>query len=386
MSCSTDKLQHILALLSELIEGDLTPQEVRSLTIPIDYSSELDKLGIIYEPIKSANEVKIDLDQEDFYIRKTKQDFLKTCHNHVDISSSTHDLLFKKPILILEQELIYQISHANENPIFFKNVLLSFEALNIFKNIIADFDDVNRQEVILLSSSKGKTVISYDSTNRYKFQNFFDDDSGDFIANHTELVKKAHDDSFILFLKDSIISADKYCFFEILSNMSNILNSANRNLELYKKKFDFEEFEKGLTESKQDFFNSYTKFQSEILSKINSLPIQFGIYIYLLNRFSDQLYPLAAISLLILIWGGFYIATLINIENDLGYLEEDFKSTFHRILHKSGLADEDLDNYRKQILTNSRKQIKRISRYKWLNIFLLSFLFFISCYLIYCLI
>lgn len=373
------QLQEIVNYLSDLSKNDLTQAEIRELTISDTYKSKIERLGVEITSGKD-NTIIINLDQSDFYIRKNKKDFLKTCGGHI----AEKKLEFKKSILLIEEKLIYLKDDADNNLSFFQNVLSSFELLDIFKKYVADFDDYANSKLILLSPTKGKLELTYEDAHRYKAKSFFEDEKNNFQQIVDSLKEKIRiNPDFPDFVKDSFIENNKNCFFDALSDIDNILITAKRNHELHIKKFDFKEFEKGLSESKQDFFKSYTKFQSEILSKINALPIQFGIYIYLLNKFSDALYPLIATLLLIIIWGGFYIRTLQNLQDDLIDLEKDFDTTFARIMQQSGISSDDVDAYKKQIKNSSKKQIKRIYIYKWLNICLLVFLLGVSCYLAY---
>lgn len=356
------RTEQVLNSLYELQNKDLKQSEKLKLSFPNseDIRSCLDNLNIEYEKLDSENQLQIDLDQEDFYIRKSAEHFLQTCHNQTDISASS----FKKDIIIVDKKIIYSKDNlVEDNPLFFQNVLCSFELITLFKSCLVDFNDVTKQKFTFLSHKTGKIDISYEYQSRIEAIKFFESNSG-FIKIVKNIKDKIENDrSFINFFKDAFIENATNCFFKSLEKIERICAIADRNFQLYKSKFDFNEFEKGLHEAKENYFNTYFKFQSEMLSKIGSLPIQFGIYIFLLTRFSEELLGTIATAVLLTGWGVFSISTIQNLKKDLKDIELDFLNSLKRIKAGSGLSDEDLADHKKLILDKSKSSIRRIAHF-----------------------
>ncbi len=370
--------QQIIDSLLELKSQDLTSTDKRKLTIIDNEENKLilNEINIEYGEINNNGKdlIEIDLDQNDFYIRKTKEHFLQTCHNCVEMDT----LKFRRSILLIDDKISYSKETEAENiPVFFKNVLFSFELLNLFKKKIADFDNVLEQKFILLSPTAGKAEVSYVDSTRIEIQKFFDNVSNDLgISIRTLKYKIKNDSSFISFFKDSFIEKNESCFFNSLLKIKDILNVAERNFELYQKKFDFNEFEKGLQGAKEDYFKKHFEFQSGVLSNINSFPIQFGIYIFLLARFSDNPLGLVIMILLLFGWSFFSIKTIGNLETDINNLHKDFDTSLIRIKEKSGLKNDEFTKYQNTVKDTSDRSLDRLKWFKWLY-YVFSFVLFV---------
>lgn len=369
-------LQKVLDCLREFRNNDLLPSCKYKLRVKNSKknSTNLDNLGISYEETNSQTVLQIDLDQDNFYIRKSAEHFLQTCRNQIDDLAS----YFRKDVMILDKNIIYIKGEPIENnPLFFRNTLCSFSLLELLRSNVVDFDDVVNQKLILLSQKTGKIELSYKDQFIVRALILLEGDN-DFIEVTKKLKNKIEADAaFIGFFKDAFIENATVSFFESLEKIDRVHAIAERNFQLYKNKFDFKKFEKGLHEAKESYFNTYFNFQSEMLSKINALPIQFGIYIFLLYRFSENILGVATIIILMLGWSFFSVATIVNLEKDLESLKEDFLNSLKRIKARSGFNDADLKEYKCLVLDKSKNSIKRVKQFKYIVIlFTCSFLIF----------
>lgn len=134
---------------------------------------------------------------------------------------------------------------------------------------------------------------------------------------------------YVAFFRDNIIKNveekkeldDR--FFYLLSKLGLIIEKTDREYKLFLHKFSFEEFHSKLEEEKDKYFKSLQDSLSDFLSKINSLPIQFGVYIYLLFRFEKEIYPLLIVSTIIIIWSLFSYFSISTMKKSIkNYLKD----------------------------------------------------------------
>jgi hypothetical protein len=172
------------------------------------------------------------------------------------------------------------------------------------------------------------------------------------------------------FFKESLIEYAKAIpeenlrFVKLLINIKHIIESASRNFELYKNNFSFAEFKKQLNEDKEKYLKDYQSNLSDFLSKIASMPIQFGVYIYLMVRFSEELLPITATAILVLSWSLFKIMTVNRILENVVYLKSKFQRDLGALVEKSGIDESEVESDRVQVLEKFSKSISLIKGYR----------------------
>jgi len=126
--------------------------------------------------------------------------------------------------------------------------------------------------------------------------------------------------------------------------------------------FSFAEFKKQLNEDKEKYLKDYQSNLSDFLSKISSMPIQFGVYIYLMVRFSEELLPITATAILVLAWSFFKIMTVNRILENVVYLKSKFQRDLGALVEKSGIDKVESD--RVQVVEKFSKSISLIKGYR----------------------
>ena len=218
---------------------------------------------------------------------------------------------------------------------------------------IASYNDEAFNRLIFLSNKHGRLHIT---SNNEWVEDFYDSDN-DLKRQYQELEKKINaSKDYEDFFKESLIEYAKAIpeenlrFVKTLKNIKHIIESASRNYELYKHNFSFAEFKKELDEDKEKYLKDYQSSLSDFLSKIASMPIQFGVYIYLMVRFGNELLPISATAILILVWSCFKVMTVNRILENVEYLKSKFQNDLKVLIQKSGIDKAELESDESQVV------------------------------------
>ncbi|NOQ93549.1 MAG: hypothetical protein GQ547_02810 [Methylophaga sp.] len=264
---------------------------------------------------------------------------------------------FDKPILIFEEQLIYQ-KNASNNPVFFENILHwhKFKSL-IIDNEISSYDDELSNRLIFLSECMGKVEVGY----ARETSSFFDKentlkDQFTAIKNSLENNKEFSGffrDNFLKIAQD--IDNIELRYTNSLSSISRIYESSKREFELYKNKFSFDIFKAELDKETESYLKEYQADLSSFLLNVGALPIQFGVYIYLITKFETQVFPLVAVLTLILIWSLFSLFSIKQILDNVKYIKGSVEIHFDSLIANSGLINDEIEPDKKLILKRFSK-------------------------------
>lgn len=337
----------------------------------------LEECGIKYE--EQAEGILIDLAVQAFKTFKNKASAVKYL--------GSND--FSIDIVVIEKatdgkNIVYQ-NNSSESK-FFENILYvhKFKELFIDDNIASYHDELSNK-IIFLSAKLGRLDVGYKQD---AVEEFYDQDH-DLESQFNEIKSKITKDSqYKDFFRESFIEFSRNLpdesarFIQSLAKIRHITEYASRNYELYKHNFSFAEFKRQLDADKKEYLKEYQSNLSDFLLKIASMPIQFGVYIFLVSRFSKEFSQALTITVLIITWSWFtvYLANLIS--ENIKYLKEKFMAEFARMLQQSGIDKAEVDKDRKQIVSRFDKIISLINCYRMIVIiFSLCAIFF--CWLLY---
>lgn len=318
----TETIKELVDLLASCT--DLATNELTFLSSDLNNQKTLlTKLHIQYDEL--AEGISIKLANQAISIYKTKADCIKHFQGDID-----------KEVIVIKDEIIYDKS-TNCN-IFFENLIYSQKIKKLIedKEVISFNDKVNKK-YFLLSEKNGKIEVGYKNKPLEFYENSYN-------------LKKLHDSmesnlskEYIAFFRDNIIKTveekkevdDR--FFYLLSKLELIIEKTDREYKLFLNKFSFDEFNSKLEEERDKYFKTLQDSLSDFLSKVNSLPIQFGVYIYLLFRFEKEIYPLFIASTIIIIWSLFSFFSILTIKKSIANLAYRFENVFKKIAKKSGI-------------------------------------------------
>lgn len=361
--------------LYELITHLKSCKDISSDSLKIR-SSDLDesilkKFNIVYE--KEAEAKTIDLSAQSYKIYKNKNDALSQRDSYKETDE----------IILINEKIIYD--KDNLNIYFFENIFYTKKLKELFikKNIIS-YDDELSEICILLSEKMGKLEVGYSKRNL----KFFDKNNKLkelFRKIKNKLKEKEYDsffrDNFIRIAKD--IKSKNDSFYLTLIKLDKIYENSNREFELYKNEFSFEKFQSDLIEKKEKYIKNLNENLTDFLSKINSLPIQFGVYIFLIFRFKDEIIPLIGTIILIVTWSAFNINALKIMKKSIMYTKIKFEETMKEISLKSGIKEKILRKDTNEVLDRINEINNMIKKYRYIVIiFTLVFIIF-SFYNIY---
>lgn len=337
---SQSKLQRLAQVLKACNDSSTDPLKIVSDKLDTNI---LDELEVTYE--SQAEGIFIDLYNQTFKIYKNKQDAII----YFDYSKST--------TLIIEDELVY--IENSSLPIFFENLIFSkkIQDLMIEKKIISYHDDANKK-YIFLSEHIGKVEVGY----KNQLIEFF---NSEYILSslYLNLKKKFNESEYLSFFRDNFIKVAKDIdniddrFYKTLIKIQNIVDNSNREFELYKNKFSFKQFHSDLKKEKEKYIKNIQENLSEFLSKVNALPVQFGVYILLVFRFQDEIVPLIATIILIISWSAFSFFSLSIMRKTINFLDRKFNTVFDKISKESGIDEEALTHDREEV-SNKISDIK----------------------------
>lgn len=306
----------------------------------------LTELNIRYDEL--AEGISINLANQAITIYKTKKDCIKHFQGNIE-----------KPIVILTDKIIYEKDTFN---IFFKNLIYSLKIRTLIeeREIVSFHEKINKN-FILLSESNGKLKMGYES----KPPEFYDKEHN--LKNLFELLlKKLDKDEFASFFRDNIIKSIeseediKRRYITFLTHLNNIIEKTEREYSLFINKFSFEKFNSELKKEKEKYIKNIQENLSEFLSKVNALPVQFGVYILLIFRFEHEIIPLIGTVVLIIAWSAFSFFSLQTMKKTINFIERKFKNVFEQIAKESGIEEDVLEQDKKEVdnkINDIRKMI-----------------------------
>lgn len=325
----------------------------------------LDSFNIKYE--EQAEGISLDLTAQSIKIYKSKESAVK----YLKVSDFSSDIIIIEPDAsnpkCVDIEFIMGGAPQSCSKLF-DNLQYYFKFKKLFlDNEIASYNDEAFNRLIFLSSKHGKVHIEY---NNEWVEDFYNTEN-DLKRQFSDLQKKiTANKDYENFFKESLIEYAKaipkenHRFVRSLINMKYIIESAGRNFELYKNNFSFSEFKKELNEDKEKYLKDYQSNLSDFLSKISSMPIQFGVYIYLMVRFSEELLPIIATTIIILAWSCFKVLTVNKIIENTVYLRAKFQKDLELLLEKSGINENEVELEKNQIDEKFGKSISLIKGYR----------------------
>ena len=339
----------------------------------------LETCGVKYEEPTEGISIDLSKEVQGFWIFKNKASGLEYLGDPEE---------FSVDIVVIEKahdgkDLIYEDGKSESK--FFENVLYfyKFKSLFIESKIASYYDELN-ENMIFLSATHGRLDISCAIT---WFEEFYDHNND--LENQFNTIQKKidGDNQSKDFFKESFIEcvknlSNEKTLLKSLKKIKHIVESASRNYELYQHNFSFAEFKKQLDEEKEKYFKEYQSNLSDFLFKTASMPIQFGVYIYLISRFSENGWLMAGTFILIAGWSYFTVFCIDQILDNIKYLKDQFTIKFCKMLSESGINKREVKEEEEQINSKFIKSISLMKRYKWtMIIFSICALFFCICFI-----
>lgn len=368
----SNEYQKLLQLLSS--SGDSSADDL--VILSSNLSSEcafFDALGLSYEI--QAEGVRIDLSSQNFKLFKTKESAV----NRISIED------FDSDILIIEEQLIF-IRDAQNISIFFENVYYwhKFKSF-LLSTDICSHDDIVFKAMIFLSEKLGKLQVGYQV--RW-LDNFYSEDLG--LKSNYELLenKITNDSDFKSFFRDNFlrsaqeVNESNLRYTKTLKSIAHVIELSVKDFDLFKSKFSFEDFRNDLEKEKEKYFKDYQASLTDFLSKVASMPVQFGAYVVLILRFEENLYPLLATLVLIVAWSVFKIISVNQIIDNVVYLKAKFNSSFDDLLVKSNMAEEDIKQPRTEINQKFDKTKYLLQSYNFVVIVFTLFALVVNIYFV----
>ncbi len=322
---------------------------------------ELTESGVIFE--STAEGVIVDLSEQPVKVFKSKKD----AFNYLGPGDFTND------IVILDMQNGHGTAFLADEGFesadcFFENTAFFHKLKSSFVNWgVASFYDELNKKLIFLSSKNGRLDILCENI---WVDDFFDKNWGlSAISNQLDRCGEEGHGFFDFFRENcmevaKISPSSERVFFDILMHLERVLELTIRDHALYKNSFSFADFKEQLDEQKRKYLSDYQASLSGMLSKIASMPVQFGVYLYLIVRFESERFPLFAITLLIFAWSFFTVVTVNRLLENLSYLKKKFVEDHDRLLFESGLPRSDLAFYEDEIEEGFKKSTNLARKYR----------------------
>jgi len=283
----------------------------------------LNKFNIIFEKQKEG--FFVDLSSQVVKIFKNKHDSLTYIQEDDE----------QKSILIINEQLIYLPTKSKE--VFLCNLFFVIKLKKLLlENDVISYHDVTNKNFIFLSELMGKVEVGY----KNKLLDFC---NGDYNLSLAEIQNKFTENEYLSFFRDNFIKAAKKYenpadrFYLALKEIAIIFEDSNREFELYKNKFSFEKFQSNLEKEKEKYIKNIQENLFEFQSKISSLPIQFGVYLFLAFRFQGEIIPLFAVNILIITWSTFTLYLLQIMQDAVTHTRTKITGIFNEISSESGI-------------------------------------------------
>ena len=351
-----EKYKELLGLLNSSV--DIATDELIFVSKSLQGNTKvLDELQLEYE--KQAEGISLNLVCENTLIFKKKINAVE----RLALGDAN------KTILVVEDSIVFLPTNPDET-LFFQNIFYWHKLLALFtEKSIAAFNDNLKKHLLFLSDKLGKVDIGYkvrwidsfyDNDNKLK-ENYYKLDS--LITRNTEF-SSFYRDNFIKTAQG--ISDVEARFTEALKSISHIFELANKDFDLFKSKFSFEDFRSDLDKEKEKYLKDYQSTITDFLSKVSTVPIQFGAYIVLLMRFVDEPIPLIATLVLIVFWSTYNWLAVKQLLNNLEYTKAQFNANFDALIKKAQINETEIANDRKSVLDKIGNTSLMLKSFNWL--------------------
>lgn len=334
-------IENLIDFLEKCINND-TSNNSRELLIsnkyPIDRNL-IDSFGIKHNIEGSATKIKLENDKVVIY--KSLNDALK----HIKtINTSLQYIILNENIP--QAYILKNIQYF----LHIKNILLSSK--------IIDFDEKLDKNLFLLSTTYGKIDINYSPDSGridyYSLSRDLDFETLEQLMN-TENFPNFFKDSISKFLSDK----PKRDLYAILTNFDFLISNAKNALSLYQHNFSFEKFEKEFDENLSSNIKKLQELTASFQSKIMAIPIQFGVYIYLLSKFNDSFTLILLVVVTVIAWSIFNYLITAKTYRNVHHLETKIEGEIALIRQRSGIEEDKISNPRK-VLTQDIYDMKDI--------------------------
>ncbi|MEQ1635786.1 MAG: hypothetical protein ABL903_03780 [Methylococcales bacterium] len=141
---------------------------------------------------------------------------------------------------------------------------------------------------------------------------------------------------------------------------------ANKDFDLFKSKFSFEDFRDNLEKEKEKYLKDYQSTITDFLSKVSTVPIQFGAYIVLLMKFVDDPLPLLATLVLIVFWSVYNWRAVEQLLDNLEYTRGQFNANFDSLLKKAKLDEAEIAKDRGVVLNKIESTKSMLKSFNYL--------------------
>ena len=343
-------IENLIDFLEKNLKND-TSNNARELLISNEYQ--------INEGILDSFDIKYRIEGSSTKIRLN--------NSKIEIFKSLNDAL--KNINSINKSIKYIILHENISQ---KNMLRNIQYFLKIKEIllssgIIDFDHEIKKDFFLLSNTYGKINISYLPNSERR--NYY---SASHDLDFETLEKLMDTENFPNFFKDSIArflsDKPKRDLYAILTNFDFLISNAKNALSLYQHNFSFEKFEKEFDENLSSNIKKLQELTASFQSKIMAIPIQFGVYIYLLSKFNDSFISILLVVVTVIAWSIFNYLITAKTYRNVHYLESKIEGEIALIRKKSGIKERKISKSRK-VLTKDIYDMKDIiSVYQFFSI------------------
>lgn len=235
--------------------------------------------------------------------------------------------------------LIYNKSNQNSSNFFISNQIAYRQFVKQLKSKIFsdDYNNISRQ-ILLYSIDKGIYKINLPILDPIL------DDSKDFYCFVDLFLTKCQSIDFILHFKNQLynlpIIAEENKIQYIISVLSELINKADMEYQLFSKKFSFKKLRTELRQEKEIYFKSLTEIISKITTQIISVPISISAALFASYKSDGWLQVL----IFIVFWG--YIIFVLKIhdlyKNDVSDLEYTLNKDFDIINRDSGFSKQEI--------------------------------------------
>lgn len=214
----------------------------------------------------------------------------------------------------------------------------------------ADYFNSQNNEVVIYTSEKGVKKIKI--PRQIVLFNIKEDISGLI----EEIIPRLDNLDFKNHFKNVLYSIEKGAssgFDKLFINIQSLYDEAVNNYNIWSKKFSFDNLFSELRQKKDKYFSSLHDILSKLLGQITSVPIAISASVFATYKVNDPLVLiLISIAFSTYILFTLYILGIFN--NDIKYIDSDFKKDFLRIKEESGLNVVDIEREESKITRKIR--------------------------------
>lgn len=225
---------------------------------------------------------------------------------------------------------------------FIENAESYLRLLAFFRSAqFADYDSSAYREFVILSPERGVFKVRYPSLVPIM------DDSKKIADDCESIFERARSVDYRAFLRNEFIEFSKGIpedgrIVSIITNLSALNESANRNYEIYVKKFSFEKLKSDLQHKKEQYFESLRELLNKILGQVASVPVSIAAAVFAEKQVKD-----AWLSLMLLIAYSLYSFVVYHFQliflKDLDEIKSDSLTEFENIRRHSGLRNDEIE-------------------------------------------